>query len=348
VASDGAGNLYLADTVNSRIRKVVVATGVVTTLAGGPTQTGGADGTGPDARFTRPTGIASDGAGDVYVTDGDDTLRKIVVATRTVTTLAGAPTQTGNVDGTGLFARFIAPNSVSGDGAGNLYIADSLTIRQVTLPGAAVRTVAGGPNARIGDAQFAGPAGVVSDGAGNLYVADAGLDTCNCIRKVVIATGEVTTLAGNPYDSTADGTGTDARFTAPKGIAGDGAGNLYVTDSSTVRKVVSATGVVTTFAGAAYEFGGADGAGAAARFTAPWAIASDGAGNLYVADGNVIRKIAIASATVSTVIGAAGHVGVSLGALPASLNNPRGLVVLPTGELAIVDYAENAVLIAHL
>jgi hypothetical protein len=248
----------------------------------------------------------------------------------------------------GPFARFIAPNSVAGDGAGNLYVADSLTIRQVTLPAAAVRTVAGGPNGRVGGAQFAGPSGVVSDGAGNLYVADAGLDTCNCIRKVVIATGAVTTFAGNPYDVSVDGIGTDARFVGPRSIAGDGAGNLYVADGGAIRKVVIATGAVTTFAGAPYELGSADGTGAAARFVSPSGIAGDGAGNLYVADGNTIRKIAIASATVSTVIGAAGQVGVSLGALPASLNDPRGVVVLPTGELAIVDYAENAVLIGHL
>src|SRR5262249_50609073 len=162
--------------------------------------------TGASARFTRPTGIAGDGAGNVYVSDGSDTLRKIVVATRAVTTFAGMPAQTGNVDGMGPDARFLFPNGVSGDGAGNLFVADSLTIRQVGVATGAVSTVAGGPNARVGSAPFAGPTGVVSDGAGNLYVADAGLDTCNCVRKVVVATGAVTTFVGGPYDVSTDGT----------------------------------------------------------------------------------------------------------------------------------------------
>jgi hypothetical protein len=93
--------------------------------------------------------------------------------------------------------------------------------------------------------------------------------------------------------------------------------------------------------------GYADGTGAAARFGGALGIASDGAGNLYVADGNTIRKIAIATATVSTVIGSPGQVGVALGALPASLSKPQGVVVLPTGELAIADAGENAILIAR-
>ena len=102
--------------------------------------------------------------------------------------------------------------------------------------------------------------------------------------------------------------------TSPIGIATDGAGNLYVADTgnSTIRKIVIATRAVTTFAGVAGETGSVDGTGAAARFTGPNAIASDGAGNLYVGDGNgTIRKIAIASAAVSTVIGSPGRMGVS-------------------------------------
>ena len=210
------------------------------------------------------------------------------------------------------------------------------------------RRTRGYTDATGADAVFAGPTGVASDGVGNLYVTDNGLDTCNCVRRVVVATGAVTTLAGNPNDVSVDGTGTHASFTGPWGIAGDGAGNLYVTDNGTIRKIVIATGVVTTFAGTSSETGSADGVGPGARFSSPSGIASDGAGNLYVVDGTTIRKIVIATGTVSTIIGSPTSVGVSPGALPASLNQPRGVAVLPTGELAIVDYAENAVLIGHL
>ncbi len=354
IAVDGTGNLYVADSMNGSIRKVVMATGAVTTLAGGPAPTSSADGTGAAARFTGPTGIAGDGAGNLYVTDGDDTVRKVVIATRAVTIFAGMPAQQGNVDGTGLGARFIFPNGIGGDGAGNLYVADGTTIRQIALAPGAVTTLAGAPNASGSAdgtgaaANFARPNSVVADGTGNLYVADSSLDTCNCIRKIVIATGAVTTLAGGPEDASVDGTGRAAHFVGPWGIASDGAGNLYVTDSGAIRKVVIATGAVTTFAGAPYETGSANGTGPAARFVAPSGIAGDGAGNLYVADGNTIRKVVIGTATVSTIIGSPYQAGVSLGALPASLNGPRGVVVLPTGELAIVDGAENAVLIGHL
>jgi len=93
---------------------------------------------------------------------------------------------------------------------------------------------------------------------------------------------------------------------------------------------------------------GTDGTGANARFNDPRSVASDGAGNLYVVDGTTIRKIVIASAAVSTVIGSPGKVGASLGALPASLNLPYGVTVLPTGEIAIVELRENAILIGHL
>jgi hypothetical protein len=348
LVSDGAGNLYVADTYNNSIRKVAVATATVSTIAGAPALTGSADGIGASARFTSPTGIAADAAGNVYVTDGSDTLRQIALATRAVTTFAGAPGQQGDVDGIGVDSRFTRLEAIVGDGSGTLYVADGLVIRQVTAPAGAVTTVAGSQNVWGVPNQFVGPTGVVGDGAGNLYVTDTGLDQCNCVRKVVIATGAVSILAGNAYDTIVDGTGPDARFLGPRGIATDGVGNLYVTDGTIIRQVVIATGVVSMFAGEGDSTGTTDGVGFAARFTAPSGIAGDGAGHLYVADGNTIRKIDLATATVSTVIGAVGQIGVAPGALPATLNVPFDVTVLPTGELAIIDSGENAVLIGHL
>src|SRR5262249_12776754 len=150
-------------------------------------------------------------------------------------------------------------------------------------------------------ARFGGPGSVASDGAGNLYATDG-----STIRKVVIATGAVTTFAGAPgQPCSADGTGTAARFASVVGIASHGAGNLYVADSgnNTIRKIVIATGVVTTLAGTAYQLGSANGTGAAARFNGPNGIASDGAGNLYATDGNTIRRIVIATGAVTRLAG---------------------------------------------
>jgi hypothetical protein len=341
LGSDGAGNLYVADTFNNALRKVVLATGTVTTVVAPPAPTGSADGIGSAAFFTAPAGIASDQAGNLYVADGNDTIRKIVVATRTVTTFAGAAGQKGDVDGTGADARFTLPEAIFGAGD-NLYVADGVVIRQVTARAAAVTTVAGSQNVWGVPDQFDGPTGVVSDGAGNLYVADSLFESCDCVRKVDLATGQVTILAG-----AMSGPGTSP-FYDPQGIATDGVGNLYVGDGATIRKVVIATGEVTTFAGMNGEGGTADGVGTAARFVRPIGITGDGAGNLYVADGSSIRKIVAATGAVSTIIGAFGRVGVSPGALPASLNRPVGVAVLPTGELAIVDAGENAIAIGHL
>ena len=110
MAADGAGNLYVADNANNTIRKVVVATGVVTTLAGTAGMAGSTDGTGAAARFNSPCGVAVDGAGNLYVADNiNNTIRKVVVATGVVTTLAGTAGMTGSTDGTGAAARFNAP-----------------------------------------------------------------------------------------------------------------------------------------------------------------------------------------------------------------------------------------------
>jgi sugar lactone lactonase YvrE len=271
------------------------------------------------------------------------TLRKIVIATGVVTTFAGAAGQSASVDGTGGSARFYRPVGIASDGAGNLYVSDGI-IRKIVVATGAVTTLTTGPG-RAPDQP--GPSGIASDGAGNLYFANGG----TAIWKVATATGALTRVAGTEDQAgSTDGTGAGARFDGLDGIACDGAGNLYVADAYnfTIRKIVIATRAVTTLAGAAGQYGSADGTGAAARFDALRGIASDGVGNLYVADGNTVRKIVIASATVSTVIGSPGRFGVSLGALPASLSLPHGIAVLPTGELAIVDYQEGAVLIGRL
>jgi len=297
VAVDGDGNLYVTDTDNHTIRKITPA-GVVTTLAGTAESSGSADGTGADARFSYPVGVAVDGDGNLYVTDRQNhTIRKITPA-GVVTTLAGTAESSGSADGTGADARFYYPYGVAVDGDGNLYVTDTdnHTIRKIT-PAGVVTTLAGtagssgSADGTGADARFSGPVGVAVDGDGNLYVTD---NDNNAIRKITPA-GVVTTLAGTAgsYGS-ADGTGADARFSGPVGVAVDGDGNLYVTDTDnhTIRKITPA-GVVTTLAGTAGSYGSADGRGPLARFSGPVGVAVDGDGNLYVTDrqNHTIRKI---------------------------------------------------------
>lgn len=309
ITTDGA-NLYVCDTYNDTIRKVVIATGTVTTLAGYAGSAGSADGTGATARLNFPMGITTDGT-NIYVSDaGKIIIRKIVISTGAVTSLAVSTGGFGASDGTGSAARFITPNDITTDGT-NLYVSDSGndTIRKVVIASGAVTTLAGnahvpsGSNDGIGtSALFNNPQGITTDGA-NLYICDADNNT---IRKMVIATGVVSTLAGTPGTSgSTDGIGSAARFNGPFDLTTDRT-NLYVTEirNQTIRKVVIATGEVTTLAGTTGLVGLIDGIGANAHFNKPQGITTDGS-NLFVADSNnnTIRKVAIATGEVTTFAG---------------------------------------------
>jgi sugar lactone lactonase YvrE len=262
------------------------------------------------ANFSLTTGIATDNAGNIYVANWHNTILKIDRA-GVVVTFAGNPNMRGNDDGIGSAARFTFPIGIATDSAGSVYVADKVsnTIRKIT-PAGVVTTLAG--NAGITghadgmgkDASFSGPVGVAADSAGNLYVADSGNNT---IRKVTPA-GMVTTIAGLAGASgDNDGMSGAARFTSPYGIATDSAGNLYVAEMSRhlLRKITPA-GLVTTLAGRAGETGHADGMGTNATFYYPHGVATDKAGNVYVADSsnNTIRKIA-PTGEVTTLAGVA-------------------------------------------
>src|SRR6266850_5666867 len=216
-AVDGAGNVYVADTYNYTVRKITPA-GIVTTLAGVAGYGGSADGTGSDARFNFLNGIAVDSAGNVYVTDFSNTIRKITPA-GIVATLAGTPGVHGSADGTGSAAQFWQPWGIAVDSAGNVYVADhgNSTIRKIT-PAGVVTTIAGVAGA-FGSAdgtgsvaRFNSPSGIALDTSGNLYVAD----TLNSTIRKITSAGVVTTLAGTAaVNGSGDGTGSAARFTYP-------------------------------------------------------------------------------------------------------------------------------------
>ncbi len=237
ITTDGA-NLFVADSANNQIRKIVLSTKVVTTLAGSTTA-GFADGTGTAATFSGPLGITTDGT-NLYVADSSNNeIRQIVIATGVVTTLAGSTTA-GSTDATGLAARFSNPKGITTDGT-YLYVADTGNneIRKIVIATGVVTTLAGsttsGSANGIGTAAtFSAPIGITTDGS-SLFVADSGN---NQIRKIVIATGVVTTLAGSTTSGSAGGTGTNASFSAPSGITSNGT-SLFVTDTTNnlIRKI---------------------------------------------------------------------------------------------------------------
>lgn len=291
LAVDASGNVYVSDQGNHVIRKITVAGGI-TTIAGIGDVNYFADGPAESATFRYPEGLALDVSSNTIYVTSDQRIRKITAGT--VSTLAGDGTQ-GYADGTGNEVKFKAPVGMAVDATGNIYLCDygNHRIRKVTS-GGMVTTIAGSTaglaNGTGATAQFEFPMGVVLDATGNLYVADEGN---HCIRKITPA-GEVTIFVGSNSKTwgSADGTGTEARFMAPHGLAIDAAGNLYVADRGNrrIRKITPA-GVVTTIAGSTIGF--ADGTGTEAQFALPTFIALDNNGNLYVSDSSNsrIRKI---------------------------------------------------------
>ncbi len=343
VAADGGGVVYVADANNHTIRKIVAATGVVTTFAGLAGTNGSLDGTGGAARFFSPTGVAVDGSGNVFVADlRNYTIRKISSG-GVVTTFAGTAGSYGSANGTGVAATFNSPYGVAVDGSGNVYVAEGANriIRKITSGGevtimAGTAGVAGSADGTGSAARFDWPHGVAVDGSGNVFVAD----TLNQTIRKITASGVVTTFAGDAGAGSVDGTGVAARLNGPTGLAIDASGNLFIADSDnhTIRKVTPG-GVVTTLAGLAGNSGGLDGTGGAARFNFPRGLAVDVSGNLYVADttNSTLRKVT-SSGVVTTIAGSAGSFGSADGTgSAAQFNSPCAVAVDSVGTVYVAD-----------
>ncbi len=307
VTTDNAGNVYVADTENSTVRKISPA-GSVSTLAGLAGDYGSADESSADARFYGPQGIAADGAGQLYLADTANGTIRVVTPAGAVSTLAGSAGSFNSFDGAGAGAQFYHPEALAADSGGNLYVADTWnhTIRKIT-PAGLVSTLAGragNPGAADGTnskARFNRPAGIAVDSATNLFVADMFNHT---LRKITPA-GKVTTIAGLAgVWGSADGTNSSARFYLPQGISIAANGDLFVADSGnqTLRKVSPAgtNWVVSTVAGLAGLAGNTNGTGDSARFYFPAGLALDAEGFLYVADAanNLIRTTRVVPPTL--------------------------------------------------
>ncbi|MBK6595113.1 MAG: SMP-30/gluconolactonase/LRE family protein [Burkholderiales bacterium] len=342
IAVDCSGVFYVGDYGANVVRRVT-STGVVSTYSGTAPVAGSNDGTISTALFNGPSGIAIDTAGNIYVADTlNNTVRKIGT-TGMVTTLAGAPGRTSSLDGSATSARFEDPYAVAVDGSGNLYVADATdhSIRKITSDGT-VTTLAGkGGSFGSTDgtsvaARFKAPQGIAADSAGNVYVADTGNST---VRKIT-STGVVTTLAGSAgLSGSNDGTGSAARFSGPYGIAVDNiSGNLYVVESSAVVRRVTAAGVVTTVAGTSGTNGFTNGTGTAARFSVPFDIAVDGAGNLYVCDhGNHAVRMVTPAGVVTTLAGSGSAGKTDSTGTAASFKFPSGIAADSSGTVYLAD-----------
>ncbi len=338
VAVDAAGNVYIVDTLNVRIRKVDTA-GVITTFAGtgAPGDTGDT-GQATAAQVNAPFGIAVDSAGNVYIADTfNHRIRKVDTA-GVITTFAGTGAL-GDMGDTGqaTAAQLNLPFDVDVDAAGNVYIADAGNnrIRKVDTAGV-ITTFAGtgapsfgGDSGQATAAQLSGPAGVAADGAGNVYIADSDNDR---VRKVNAA-GVITTFAGTgvPGFSGDTGQATAAQLDSPSGVATDAAGNVYIADfdNSRVRKVNPA-GVITTIAGTGVPgFSGDTGQASFAQLNFAWGIESTDAGTLFIADtfNNRIRKLTNPAPTASFVANpTSGPAPLTVGFDASGSSDPNGTI----------------------
>ena len=340
VSSDG-GTIYVSDTYNEVIRKIVFASdgsATMSTLAVTVGIWGSADGTGPAANFADPMGIALDASGNLYVVDSESYRIRKITAAGVVTTLAGGY---GYANGTGSAAGFYGPTGITVDASGNLYVTDSYKIRRIT-PAGVVSTLArdGTWNSdyyTASAANFDSLKGITVDASGNLYVTEW---FAYLIIKITPA-GVISTLAGGGSWTSpdGDGTGTAASFELPDGITADANGNLYVADVRTIRKIIPSTAVVTTLAGTYGTTGSTDGTGSAALFGRSGGIAVDTDGNAYLVDAgnNTIRKTT-PEGLVTTLAGTAGKPGSADGTgTAASFDGPEGIAVDASGNIYVAD-----------
>jgi DNA-binding beta-propeller fold protein YncE len=348
----GPVTLFVSDTGNNTIR-MISSTGTVTTFAGTAGVSGSTDATGPAASFAGPQGLSVDPAtGNIYVADTQNVTIRMITSAGVVTTLAGTAGSYGSLDGTGAAANFDEPSSVALDNvAANLYVSDenNQTIRQITLPGGVVTTLAGtvgtigSTNATGTAALFAYPVAIAADPSNNLYVADS---SNNLIREISTPTGAVSTFAGNIAGrGYLNATGPAARFDDPHYVATDPSGNIFVADHyNNVIRMIAPGGAVTTLAGVAGAGGYQDGPTAGALFSQPYGIATDAAGNVYVADSgnNAIRMITISTGLVSTVAG--GSYGSNDGTgIMAQFALPYAVALNAAGDIYVADFDNNTI-----
>jgi sugar lactone lactonase YvrE len=325
VATDGFGNIYIADTHNYRIRKLSIDTGNVSTVAGIGIFGFSGDGIlATDSKINGSYGVSADGAGNIYIADTyNNRIRRVDAATGIITTVAGNGAAAFSGDGgPATSASLNNPHKVVLDSAGNIYIADTYNhrIRMVDSSTGIITTVAGnGTAAFAGDggvatsASFYWPYSVAVDNSGNLYIADY----LNLrIRKVEKTTGIISTVAGKSGTglvtfSGEGGPATSAQISTPYGVTVDIAGNIYIAASYRILKVDAITGILNTVAGNGVgDFSGDGGLATTANLNAPSGIVIDAAGNLIIADthNHRIRKVVAPDLTITMTAGTGGSI----------------------------------------
>lgn len=313
IAIDAAGNVFIADRDNQRVRKIAAGTGVITTVAGtGAAGFSGDTGGGPYAALNRPSGVAVDGGGNLYIADFQNNRIRVV-------------TPGGIINSLEVWQFF--PKS--------------------QLPGAndpfwkTIENLAGIKFFKDGfglPVSLSGPTGVVVDAAGNVYAAE---QTGQRIRKIEVGTGFVSTIAGTGEAgfSGDGGPATEAEIHNPTHLTMDSAGNIYFSDSlnNRIRKITP-SGTISTVAGSGGGgFGGDGGPATSAQLNKPGAVAVDSRGDLFIADtlNKRLRMVSAGSGVITTIAGG-GSTGDGCAASTSSLESPQSVMVNPAGNLIYI------------
>lgn len=350
VAFDAAGDLFISDSGNSRIREVNVSTARISTYAGNGTQGYAGDGgSATSAELCQPGGLSVDSSGDLFIADECNNVIREVSSSGTITTVAGG---TGSGDASSVSQ---VPSGMW-VASGALFVADSShdVVRKIVLSTGAESVVAGkgdpgfsGNGSLATSAMLDDPVSVVTDSTGNLYIDDEGN---NEVRVVNHSTGDISAFAGNGTAgySGDGGSATSAEVRSPSGIGIDSSGDIFIADSGNdvVREVSASSGHISTIAGdGTLGYSGDGGSATSAELDDPVAVALDSSGDLFIADaGNhVVREVS--GGTISTYAGDGSYGDTGDGGLATSaeLGDPTALYVDGSGNLYIADVDSESV-----
>ena len=365
VAVDSADNILIADTANYRIRQVTNSTGKISTVAGNGWIDYNGDGVlATNTDLLTPTGVAVDGSGNVFISDGNQAIREVAAgATPTITTVAGDGMFGFSGDGGAATSASICyPGGVGVGGPGNsVFFADidNEVVREVSggiisafagftdpalpCPGFPLGALSSTPVSAT-SAYLDSPGGVAVDATGDVFIADT---QHNVI--VEVQSGELSVIAGNGTASFSGdgGAATSAELNAPYGVALDGNGNLFFADTGNnrVREVNLTSRIINTVAGNGTAGYNGEGTATSAELDSPEGVAVDSFGDIFIADtaNNRIREVT--AGVISTVAGdgSFGYNGDGIPATSAWLANPTGVVVDTLGNLYIADYGNSRV-----